>query len=213
MNIPSGTVAILERTSVGTFPVTKCSFSVSDTCATHTNHYCQFPSSRGSVIIDEIRVCGKPFCNLCAIHCGYESHTRCPSCHPESSLKKNATMQSETGETYPTSDAPPTADLCTTPQSIKPYPTVPVTMKEMTDEVLKCESLYCDDEEFFKMMQDPGEELEVASRCKNGYWKSKKEPDRQYALLKKAGEEFEKKSRSSSYLSLRCSSLYSSMKL
>jgi hypothetical protein len=31
-------------------------------------------------------------------------------------------------------------------------------MKELTDEVLKYESLYCDDEEFFKMMQDPGEE-------------------------------------------------------
>jgi hypothetical protein len=90
MNISTSAVAILERTAVvGTFPVTKSSFSISETCATHNNHYCQCPSSRGSVIIDEVCVCcGKPFCNLCAIHCGCESHTsRCPSCHPESSLK------------------------------------------------------------------------------------------------------------------------------
>lgn len=41
------------------------------------------------------------------------------------------------------------------------------------------------------MMQNPGKELEVATRCKNGYYrKSKKEPVVQFAaLLKKVGEE------------------------
>jgi hypothetical protein len=68
---------------------------------------------------------------------------------------------------------------------------VVLSQKALLDEVLLCDDLYCANDKFFTLLQDKGEVIEPGTICKNGYWKSKKYPIRQYKFLKQAaGEEF-----------------------
>lgn len=39
------------------------------------------------MMFDGQRICGKLFCTICAIDCGYEGRTACPHCHDASTMK------------------------------------------------------------------------------------------------------------------------------
>ena len=68
---------VLEFNSTTGFPSRLCSFChVNQSC-----HHCQKPNSKGKMIRDDVRICGKTFCISCRLKVGYESSSRCLDCY------------------------------------------------------------------------------------------------------------------------------------
>lgn len=76
----------LERLGDSTFPITACSCKISAGCG-NTNHYCLRPKPDGGRLLQNIRICGIPYCSPCLLQAAENSGIAvedgarvCPSC-------------------------------------------------------------------------------------------------------------------------------------
>jgi len=193
-------IKTVERDQYHTLPNTTCLFSTVDNCtheqcSSNTRHYCLKECLDGAYSIDGKVVCGRPFCIPCTTHYGYEHMSLCPFCHPDSKYPHaphNKVVSPPRSALRPATT--PTSSLRSFSQS--PGGEAPPAIKDLSDQVVKCEVLYCNHATFFNQIQDKGKPFSDAKkRTENGYWKAKN-GSLQYKVIRECATAFLKRLRS-----------------
>jgi hypothetical protein len=149
-------IKTVERDQYHTLPNTTCLFSTVDNCtheqcSSNTRHYCLKECLDGAYSIDGKVVCGRPFCIPCTTHYGYEHMSLCPFCHPDSKYPHaphNKVVSPPRSALRPATT--PTSSLRSFSQS--PGGEAPPAIKDLSDQVVKCEVLYCNHATFFNQI-------------------------------------------------------------